>query len=87
MFMQTPLVSLSRDTDTGVFVLSLNAPAQNPENRWTLSMCRSVHTAFDIIEEQLEKDKPGTPAALCVNRKLRVEQMIHIRFASLSLHM
>ena len=63
--LQTNLVSLSRGSN-GVFVLSLNAPEENPENRWTLAMCIDVHKAFDKIEEQLENDERGTPAALYV---------------------
>jgi len=61
--LQTNLVSLSRGSN-GVFVLSLNSPEENPENRWTLAMCIDVHKAFDKIEEQLENDERGTPAAL-----------------------
>lgn len=57
-------VSLGR-TASGVFVLSMNAVLDtNPENRWTLPFCIAIHKAFDVIEQTLKEDAPGTPAAL-----------------------
>ena len=44
--------------------MSLNATEVNKENRWTLDFTIAVHKAFDAIEDQLEKDNEGTPAAL-----------------------
>ena len=61
----TKEVSLRREDDSGVFVLSLNAPGGiNPENRWLLSFCRAVHEAFDALETELASDGPRKPAAL-----------------------
>ena len=61
----TKEVSLYREDDSGVFVLSMNAPeGVNPENRWLLSFCRSIHLAFDAVEEELAKEGKRKPAAL-----------------------
>ena len=74
-------VTLTRNIETGVFVLSLNSPTQNSENRWTLAMCKAVHAAFDILEEELEKDEPGTNAALCV------QHIVPFQPSDLTLHL
>jgi len=56
-------ISLGR-TESGVFIIAFDAGPQNPEARWTLPFCRAIQKAFDVIEEELEKDPKGTPAAL-----------------------
>ena len=52
-----------RRTDSGVFVLSLDAVPANADNRWTLEFCKSVHDCFDEIETVLAQED-GRPAAL-----------------------
>lgn len=58
------LVELRRSPN-GTFVLVMVAgPESKGENRFTMQFARALHTAFDAVEDALDKDAKGVPAAL-----------------------